>query len=88
MTPPEVVGMFVGAVMVIAFVWKVDRRYRTNADAQKCMEKREAAEMKFEKRQMLTNLVLSELCEKVGIPIAKIQSFEKSLGIKLRDNNH
>ena len=41
---------------------------------------------KMDDRLKLGNLIMSDLCEKAGIPISKIETYERSLGIKLRDN--
>jgi len=74
--------------------YRMEKKYRTKTEAEKCMAERKEAERgvlnqlaKIDKRMILGNLVIADLCEQAKIPLTKIASYEKAIGLKLRDNN-
>lgn len=81
---------------------RMEKRYVTREQCEVCMEnlaKRDRDRRQFREsiketlksinsRLMLGNLVMADLCDKAEIPESKIKSYEKSLGIKLREDNN
>lgn len=82
---------------VVTKLWdaySMQKKYRTKGAAERCMKEREEAETainkalaEIKKRLILGNLVMADLCDEAKIPQSKILSYEKALGMKLRDND-
>ena len=95
------VGIAVGISSLITFggtklwdAYAMQKKYRTKAAAEQCMSDRETAEKdikiilrRLEKRLQLGNLAISDLWDKAGLPQSKLQQYERTLDIKIRDNS-
>ncbi len=80
---------------------RMEKKFVTKEQCEVCMENlaRRAKEQKefreklnrtlemINARLMLGNLIMADLCENAKIPNSKIESYEKALGIKLRDKD-
>jgi len=72
----------------------MQKKYRTKKAAEQCMSDREDAERdikailrRVEKRLQLGNLAISDLWENAGLSPLKLQQYERTLDIKIRDNS-